>query len=103
VRPTQLIAILLDIPAAAQIHPRAYRRTCGLGLRFCEGTACRRSATILSSPGCTCQAVTEMKSCLKGGALVANPVAAEDEIPSAEMSGYIDRAVAEAMEKRVTG
>jgi pseudouridine-5'-phosphate glycosidase len=40
---------------------------------------------------------------LEGGAVVANPVPAEDEIPAPEMSGYIDRAVAEAMEARITG
>jgi pseudouridine-5'-phosphate glycosidase len=40
---------------------------------------------------------------LDGGAIVANPVAAEDEIPAAEMSRYIERAVGEAAQRRVTG
>src|SRR5262249_5906724 len=40
---------------------------------------------------------------LGGGAVVANPVPAEDEIPAPEMSGYIDQAVAETMGRRVTG
>jgi pseudouridine-5'-phosphate glycosidase len=40
---------------------------------------------------------------LEGGALVANPVAVEDEIPAAEMFGYIDTAVAEAAKRHVTG
>lgn len=40
---------------------------------------------------------------LEGGALVANPVAPEDEIPAAEMSSYIEVAVREAAMSGVTG
>src|ERR1051326_6413316 len=40
---------------------------------------------------------------LEGGALVANPVDAADEIPSAEMSGYIETAIAEAEGSRIRG
>jgi pseudouridine-5'-phosphate glycosidase len=40
---------------------------------------------------------------LEGGAVVANPVGAEDEIPAAEMSGYIAQAVAEADRRQITG
>src|SRR5262249_16191047 len=40
---------------------------------------------------------------LEGGALVANPVDAGDEIPAAEMSGYIERAVAEAATRGISG
>jgi pseudouridine-5'-phosphate glycosidase len=40
---------------------------------------------------------------LEGGALIANPVDPSDEIPQAEMSGYIDTAVAEAATHRISG
>lgn len=40
---------------------------------------------------------------LEGGALVANPVAPEDEIPAAEMSGHIEQAVREAAARGVGG
>ena len=40
---------------------------------------------------------------LEGGAVIANPIDAAAEIPRAEMAGYIDRAVAEAAGRRVTG
>ena len=40
---------------------------------------------------------------LEGGALVANPIAPADEIPATEMSDYIDRAVADAADRRITG
>jgi pseudouridine-5'-phosphate glycosidase len=40
---------------------------------------------------------------LEGGALVATPVASEDEIPAAEMTTYIEQAVREAAARRVTG
>ena len=40
---------------------------------------------------------------LEGGALVANPVDAEDEIPSDEMSDFIETAIAEASSRRITG
>jgi pseudouridine-5'-phosphate glycosidase len=40
---------------------------------------------------------------LEGGALVANPVGPDDEIPRAEMSGYIDTAVAEVTARGITG
>jgi pseudouridylate synthase len=40
---------------------------------------------------------------LEGGALVANPIAAADEIPAAEMSRYIDSVVAEAAAQRISG
>ncbi len=40
---------------------------------------------------------------LGGGVLVANPVPRSDEIPAAEMAGYIDTAVAEARASGVAG
>lgn len=40
---------------------------------------------------------------LEGGALIANPVDAEDEIPAAEMTRYIAAAVEEAARAGVTG
>lgn len=40
---------------------------------------------------------------LEGGALVANPVAPEDEIPAVEMSGHIEQAVREAAARGVGG
>jgi pseudouridine-5'-phosphate glycosidase len=40
---------------------------------------------------------------LEGGAVVANPIPQEDEIPSHEMSGCIERAVAEAAGQGVRG
>jgi pseudouridine-5'-phosphate glycosidase len=40
---------------------------------------------------------------LEGGAVVANPVDAADEIPAAEMSGYIETAVADAAARGVAG
>jgi len=40
---------------------------------------------------------------LEGGALVANPIAAADEIPAPEMSRYIEAVVAEAAAQRITG
>jgi pseudouridine-5'-phosphate glycosidase len=40
---------------------------------------------------------------LEGGALVANPISAPDEIPAAEMSGYIDAAVGEAAARGISG
>jgi len=40
---------------------------------------------------------------LRGGAVIANPVSEEDEIPAAEMAGYIDRAVAEAARRAIGG
>ncbi len=40
---------------------------------------------------------------LQGGAVVANAVDADDEIPSAEMSGYIETAVAEAATNGIAG
>jgi pseudouridine-5'-phosphate glycosidase len=40
---------------------------------------------------------------LGGGALICNPVAEADEIPSAEMAGHIEAAVAEAAQLKVTG
>jgi pseudouridine-5'-phosphate glycosidase len=40
---------------------------------------------------------------LEGGALVANPVGAADEIPGAEMSGYIEEAVSETARRGITG
>jgi pseudouridine-5'-phosphate glycosidase len=40
---------------------------------------------------------------LEGGALIANPVGPEDEIPGAEMSGYIEKAIAEAATRRISG
>ena len=40
---------------------------------------------------------------LEGGAIVANPVDAADEIPSAEMAGYIETAVAEARARAIAG
>jgi pseudouridine-5'-phosphate glycosidase len=40
---------------------------------------------------------------LQGGAIIANPVDAADEIPTAEMSGYIDAAVAEAAARGIAG
>jgi pseudouridine-5'-phosphate glycosidase len=40
---------------------------------------------------------------LEGGAVIANPIDASDEIPHAEMSGYIDTAVAEAASRGVGG
>lgn len=40
---------------------------------------------------------------LEGGAIIANPVAEADEIPAAEMSGYIDIAVAEAAARGIAG
>jgi pseudouridylate synthase len=40
---------------------------------------------------------------LEGGAIIANPVDAADEIPAAEISGYIEMAVAEAAAHRITG
>jgi pseudouridine-5'-phosphate glycosidase len=40
---------------------------------------------------------------LEGGAVVANPIPQEDEIPSHEMSGCIERAVAEAAAQGVRG
>ncbi len=41
--------------------------------------------------------------CLSGGVLVANPIPAQDEIPSAEMARHIDAAIALADEQHVTG
>jgi pseudouridine-5'-phosphate glycosidase len=40
---------------------------------------------------------------LEGGALIANPIGPEHEIPAAEMSGYIDKAVAEAAARGING
>jgi pseudouridine-5'-phosphate glycosidase len=40
---------------------------------------------------------------LEGGALVVNPIDAGVEIPRAEMSGYIERAVSEAADRGVRG
>jgi len=40
---------------------------------------------------------------LEGGALIANPVDAADEIPAAEMSGSIESAVAEAAARGIRG
>lgn len=40
---------------------------------------------------------------LGGGAVIANPVDAADEIPAAEMSGYIAAAVAESQARGITG
>ncbi len=40
---------------------------------------------------------------LEGGVLLANPVSEGEEIPAAEMSGHIDRAVREAAARGVTG
>jgi pseudouridine-5'-phosphate glycosidase len=40
---------------------------------------------------------------LDGGVLVANPVPSGDEIPAAEMSGFIDAAIAEAKARGVSG
>jgi pseudouridine-5'-phosphate glycosidase len=40
---------------------------------------------------------------LEGGAVIANPVDAEDEIPAAEMAGYIETAVEEAAARGVSG
>jgi pseudouridine-5'-phosphate glycosidase len=40
---------------------------------------------------------------LEGGALVANPVRAADEIPRLEMSGYIEEAVADAARRGIGG
>ena len=40
---------------------------------------------------------------LRGGAVIANPVSEEDEIPAAEMAGRIDRAVAEAARRGIGG
>jgi pseudouridine-5'-phosphate glycosidase len=40
---------------------------------------------------------------LRGGAVIANPPSERDEIPAAEMAGYIDRAVAEAARRAIGG
>jgi pseudouridine-5'-phosphate glycosidase len=40
---------------------------------------------------------------LEGGALIANPIAVADEIPCAEMSGYIETAVAETAARAIAG
>jgi pseudouridine-5'-phosphate glycosidase len=40
---------------------------------------------------------------LEGGALIANPIGPEHEIPAAEMSVYIDKAVAEAAARGISG
>jgi pseudouridine-5'-phosphate glycosidase len=40
---------------------------------------------------------------LEGGAVIGNPVTVTDEIPAAEMSGFIETAVAEAASRGVTG
>jgi pseudouridine-5'-phosphate glycosidase len=40
---------------------------------------------------------------LEGGALIANPIDSEHEIPAAEMSGYIEKAVGEAAARGVSG
>ena len=40
---------------------------------------------------------------LRGGAVIANPVPEEDQIPAEEMSGFIARAVAAAEERGVVG
>jgi pseudouridine-5'-phosphate glycosidase len=40
---------------------------------------------------------------LEGGAIVANPVSSTDEIPPAEMSRFIETAVAEADARRIAG
>ncbi len=40
---------------------------------------------------------------LDGGVLVANPVPSVDEIPAAEMTGFIDAAIAEAKTRGVSG
>ena len=40
---------------------------------------------------------------LEGGAVIANPVQETDEIPAAEMSGYIATAVAESQARGITG
>jgi len=40
---------------------------------------------------------------LRGGALIANPVDAADEIPAADMAVYIERAIAEAETRGVAG
>jgi pseudouridine-5'-phosphate glycosidase len=46
---------------------------------------------------------TKWQMGLDGGVLIANPVPAESEIPSAEMSAYLERAVGEAGERGVSG
>ena len=40
---------------------------------------------------------------LEGGALIANPIGPEHEIPAAEMAGYIEKAVAEAAARGISG
>jgi pseudouridine-5'-phosphate glycosidase len=40
---------------------------------------------------------------LEGGAVIANPVGAADEIPASEMSGYIETAVADATSRGMVG
>ena len=40
---------------------------------------------------------------LEGGALVANPIDAVDEVPGYEMSGYIEQAVTEAAARGISG
>ena len=40
---------------------------------------------------------------MEGGAVIGNPAPAEDEIPAAEMAAVIDRAVAEARNRSVSG
>jgi len=40
---------------------------------------------------------------IASGTLIANPIPPEDEIPAAEMRGYIERAVEEAAQARITG
>jgi pseudouridine-5'-phosphate glycosidase len=40
---------------------------------------------------------------LNGGAVICNPVPVADEIPAAEMRGYIDQAVSEASTVNITG
>jgi len=39
----------------------------------------------------------------QGGLLLANPIPAEDEIPLAEMSPFIDRAIADAAQNQISG
>ena len=47
----------VDVPAAAEVARRARASPWIAGARFRDSTPWRRSATILSSPGCICQAV----------------------------------------------
>jgi pseudouridine-5'-phosphate glycosidase len=40
---------------------------------------------------------------LRGGVVIANPIPERDEIPAAEMAGYIEAAIVQAEEARITG